>query len=500
MLDRALSAQERISTAFANGGREKAASASPADRDVDATVSKYDAMLDRSLAALEAAHKANHSQKQEIEQRDRYLNQTLDALQKAIRMQETMSARLASASGSTAPKADDGAAEATIARYDAMLERGYSTKHKYYYCGDQVTAEPDHVDEGLCRMRYSFPDGSSYTLNMCPIRKNYMRRLLSEAGFERVRTYGDFQETYAEDEPDFFIHVAEKSAEHVARWGGNGADGQADIRDITETYYDSDDADTFYSTIWGGEDLHIGRYETTKNIREASDLSIDAMIEALPELKSGSRVLDLGAGYGGAMRQLVKKTGCEAVCLNISETQNEYNLGKVRAARLAGKIGIRHGVFEDVPEADDSVDVVWSQDAFLHSDQRDQVLAEAFRVLKPGGHLIFTDPMQADDADPAVLQPVYDRLQLNDLGSPRFYRKAAEAIGFETVEQEEAVSDLRTHYFRVREELLANYEKLREAGASAEYLDKMAVGLENWVKAADDGHLAWGVQHFRKPA
>ena len=41
---------------------------------------------------------------------------------------------------------------------------------------------------------------------------------------------------------------------------------------------------------------------------------------------------------------------------------------------------------------------------------------------------------------------------------------------------------------------------VREAGASAEYLDKMAVGLENWVKAADDGHLAWGVQHFRKPA
>ena len=33
-----------------------------------------------------------------------------------------------------------------------------------------------------------------------------------------------------------------------------------------------------------------------------------------------------------------------------------------------------------------------------------------------------------------------------------------------------------------------------------EYLDKMAVGLENWVKAADAGHLAWGIQTFRKPA
>lgn len=145
-----------------------------------------------------------------------------------------------------------------------------------------------------------------------------------------------------------------------------------DIRDVAETYYDSDDADTFYSTIWGGEDLHIGRYATTKNIREASDLTIESMIEALPGLKSGSRVLDLGAGYGGAMRTVVKKTGCEAVCLNISETQNEYNLGKVRAARLADKISIRHGVFEDVPEADESVDVVWSR------------CLPAFRPARPG--------------------------------------------------------------------------------------------------------------------
>jgi hypothetical protein len=47
---------------------------------------------------------------------------------------------------------------------------------------------------------------------MFPLRKNYVRRLIREAGFESVRTYGDFQETYQENEPDFFIHVAEKSA------------------------------------------------------------------------------------------------------------------------------------------------------------------------------------------------------------------------------------------------------------------------------------------------
>jgi sarcosine/dimethylglycine N-methyltransferase len=383
--------------------------------------------------------------------------------------------------------------------YDAILDRGFSSKHKFYYCGDKVTAEPSHADESLVRMLYSFPDGSEYTLNLCPIRKNYTRRLLTEAGFARVRTYGDFQETYAEEEPDFFIHVAEKSAVHLVRWGGVRADGETDIRDVTEDYYDSDDADTFYSMIWGGEDLHIGMYDDTRDIRTASDKTIAEMIERLPNVGPDTKVIDLGAGYGGAMRRLVEKTGCEAVCLNISETQNTYNMQKIRQAKLTDRISVKHGVFEDVPAADESVDIVWSQDAFLHSDQRDKVIAEAYRILKPGGTLIFTDPMQVDDVPQGVLQPVYDRLQLNSLGSMRFYREAAEGVGFRTVAQEEMTHQLRMHYARVREDLIANYDKLRDAGASLEYLDKMALGLENWVKAADAGHLAWGIQTFRKP-
>jgi glycine/sarcosine/dimethylglycine N-methyltransferase len=95
--------------------------------------------------------------------------------------------------------------------YDEMLDHGFRSKHKYYYCSDQVTAEPEYLDDRLARFKYTFPDGCEYTLNMFPLRKNYARRLLHEAGFERVRTYGDFQETYRENEPDFFVHVAEKS-------------------------------------------------------------------------------------------------------------------------------------------------------------------------------------------------------------------------------------------------------------------------------------------------
>lgn len=94
--------------------------------------------------------------------------------------------------------------------YDSILNDGYSSKHKYYYCGEDVEVEPEHVDRGLARFRYRFEDDSVFHLNMFPLRKEYTRQLMREVGFQTVHSYGDFQETYRSDEPDFFIHVAEK--------------------------------------------------------------------------------------------------------------------------------------------------------------------------------------------------------------------------------------------------------------------------------------------------
>jgi SAM-dependent methyltransferase len=95
--------------------------------------------------------------------------------------------------------------------YDAIMDDGFSSKHTYYYCGDDVQAVPEHVDKGLARFKYTFPDESVYHLNMYPLRKDYTRSLMQEVGFQKVETFGDFQETYKEADPDFYVHVAEKA-------------------------------------------------------------------------------------------------------------------------------------------------------------------------------------------------------------------------------------------------------------------------------------------------
>ncbi|MEO1090195.1 MAG: methyltransferase domain-containing protein [Pseudomonadota bacterium] len=383
--------------------------------------------------------------------------------------------------------------------YDHMLDHGFKTKHKYYYCGESVTAIPQHIDDGLVRFRYTFPDGENYTLNLHPLRKNYMRQLLHQAGFARVSTYGDFQETYHESDPDFFVHIAEKTAEHQATWRqSTTADGKPDARAAAETYYNSDDADLFYSTVWGGEDLHIGCYDSTRDIAAASAATVDRMAALVPDLGAETAVLDIGAGYGGSARRLATRFGCNVTCLNISDVQNDTNRFKTRQAALTDRVDVVHGVFEDIPAAAETFDVVWSQDAILHSEQRDRVLEEVFRVLKPGGTFVFTDPMQADDVAAGALQAVYDRIGLNDLASFRFYNDAATAAGFDVLDQIDLTANLRTHYDRVREELQANYDGLVET-VSKDYLDRMIIGLGHWVRAADDGLLAWGILRFRKP-
>jgi sarcosine/dimethylglycine N-methyltransferase len=153
--------------------------------------------------------------------------------------------------------------------------------------------------------------------------------------------------------------------------------------------------------------------------------------------------------------------------------------------------------FESVPADDDSFDVVWSQDAILHSGERAKVIAEVARVLKPAGEFIMTDPMQADDCPEGVLQPVLDRIHLDSLGSIGFYREEAKKNGMQEIEVEELTDYLVKHYSRVRRELQENRDTITDKVSDA-YIDRMITGLGHWVDAGSNGYLRWGVLHFRK--
>jgi sarcosine/dimethylglycine N-methyltransferase len=273
------------------------------------------------------------------------------------------------------------------------------------------------------------------------------------------------------------------------------------VVETARQYYNSDDADNFYFHVWGGEDIHIGLYGfPDESIATASRRTVEAMSEQLVQtLGPDSRVLDVGAGYGGAARYLASTYGCRVTALNLSEKENERNREMNRALSLDQSIEVVDGSFESIPAADTSFDLVWSQDAILHSGHRDQVIGEIARVLRPGGELIFTDPMQADDCPEGVLQPVLDRIHLDSLSSIAFYREEAARHGLQELEVLKLTNNLVVHYMRVRDEL----ERVRDELAgkvSDAYIERMLAGLGHWIDAGEQGYLSWGVLHFRKPS
>ena len=183
--------------------------------------------------------------------------------------------------------------------------------------------------------------------------------------------------------------------------------------ELAEEYYNSTDADEFYFKIWGGEHIHVGIYNHDKEpIQVASKRIVPKMASTL-DLNVFKKVLDLGSGYGGGARYLAKNFGCHVTCLNLSEKQNERNELFNKEQKLAHLINVVYGSFEDIPQPDAKFDIIWSQDAMVHSADRERVVAEAARVLKPGGDFIFTDLMQTDHCPEGVLGPVLDRISDN---------------------------------------------------------------------------------------
>lgn len=269
--------------------------------------------------------------------------------------------------------------------------------------------------------------------------------------------------------------------------------------DKAEQYYDSPDADSFYFNVWGGEDIHVGLYKSdTESIFDASRRTVEKMAERLEGFPAGSKVIDIGAGYGGSARFLAREKGYHVTALNLSKVQNERDRQMNKEQGLDSMIDVVDGNFEELPFEDNSFEIAWSQDAILHSADREKVFREVDRVLKPGGIFVLTDPMMRDDANREDLQPVFDRIHLDSMGSIGVYDDFAKKLGWKVEEHEERTQDLVTHYSRVRQELETRNDELLQY-CSQDYLERMKKGLGHWVEAGGNNALFWGILMYRKP-
>ncbi|MBC6472037.1 MAG: methyltransferase domain-containing protein [Hormoscilla sp. GM102CHS1] len=273
-------------------------------------------------------------------------------------------------------------------------------------------------------------------------------------------------------------------------------------KERARVHYNSENARNLYEIAIGSDTLNLGIYEDDPDrpIAEAMAKTTEWMAEQAENLNADFRVLDLGAGYGPAARHLAGKYGCHVTCLNISEEQNQENERRNRERSLDNLIDIVFGNFKEIPFDDASFDLVWSQDALFHTDGQDRVLEEAYRVLKPGGQLLFMDIMQADDCSDGALKDSLQRVNIHHerLGSFQSYTSKAQSLGFESIKTIDKSYQLLVHYTKLRDSVIAHYEELSKK-CTAEFLESSKNGLCQWVESAEKGMFKWGLFHFSRP-
>ncbi len=266
-------------------------------------------------------------------------------------------------------------------------------------------------------------------------------------------------------------------------------------------HYNSKDAQNLYDVVIGSDTLNLGLYDDpTRTIAQAMQTTTEWMAEKAGGLNATGHVLDIGAGYGPAARYLARTRGCHVTCLNVSEEQNARNQECNRQQRLDHLIDVVPGNFKAMPLNDASFDLAWTQDALFHTDDPARVLAETYRVLKPGGQFLLMDILQSDDCPDGALKTALSRVNIHHarIGSFRSYKETAEALGFECRETIDLSRHLLIHYSKWKE-AVAEHDAELSRRCSAEFLALTKAGFSHWVDAAEQGLFQWGLLDLRRP-
>lgn len=202
------------------------------------------------------------------------------------------------------------------------------------------------------------------------------------------------------------------------------------LRGSIESHYDS--LLFLYRSFWG-EHIHHGLWsEGDEGPQTAQERLVSHLAEAAA-IRRGARVLDVGCGYGAPARWLARNHDCRISAITISGRQARLARRLTKQARLSDAIALVRGDAADLPFASDSFDIVWVVECIEHLTEKDAFIAEATRMLAPGGRLALCSWLRGEGvrADDELVRSVCEAFLCPALASAAEYRHYCGKVGLQ---------------------------------------------------------------------
>lgn len=253
--------------------------------------------------------------------------------------------------------------------------------------------------------------------------------------------------------------------------------------------------------------LHFGYWEEGTRTDAEAQLNTNRQLAIRAGIKPGQKILDAGCGIGGSAIWLAENYAVEVFGITISADQvrraNE-NAAKRGVSQLA-KFAEQDFTKIDAPDA--SFDVLWALETASCALDKDELFAEWFRVLKPGGMLVMSDGMRRKrpyaEADEALLKRFLAGWAIPDLVTPDELVAAVNGAGFEEVVFEdvsERAEPSMQRLYEISRKLLPMSRFLNAIGLLSAFNLQSAQGSYDQYIAYKRGLCGYAFYSARKPS